>query len=146
MFWQQKSGLQKQEKGQSLVEIALVLPLLLFLILATVDVGLGFRTYMVLTNGTREAVRWITVAPTDPAGAIQRAEIEAGRIGLEPGVLGAGGIVIALTPPQNGSNYLAGEQVTATIDHEYELMFGLFTEIPNLNIRAQSTMVVLYDE
>lgn len=133
-------------KGQSLVETALVLPLILFLVLATIDIGLGFRTFMVLTNGARESVRWVSINPSDTPGAIARATGEAQRVGLEPGVLGSGGIVVGLSAPANGSAYVAGERVTATIDHNYPLMFGLFTQIPELRIRARATMVVLYNE
>lgn len=134
-----------EEKGQSLVETAFAIPLLLFLILATVDVGLGFRTFIALTNSSRETVRWISINPDDPAGAIQRATVEAGRIGLTPNAIGSNGVTISLSPPQNGSQYVAGERVTATVEHDYELMFGFFTGLPNLPIRARSTMVVLYE-
>lgn len=132
---------KRNERGQSLVETALVLPLVLLLMLAMVDIGLGFRTYMALNNGARETVRWITTNPS-AAGVtrgIERGLFEAQNIGID-----SGDVTLTLAPAQ--TSYGAGQQVTATIEHEYELMFGLFTNIPTLSIRTQATMVVLYDE
>ncbi|QZY55408.1 TadE/TadG family type IV pilus assembly protein [Crassaminicella profunda] len=47
----------KNEKGQSLVEFALILPILLLLICATFDFGRIMYTYMHLNLITQEAVR-----------------------------------------------------------------------------------------
>lgn len=131
----------QNENGQSLAETALILPLLLFLVLATVDIGRGFRTYMVLTNGARETARWLTSRPTEQAGALPRALEEAGRIGLTDADLT---ISISPTLPEEGSNYSAGELVTVSIEHNYQVLFGLFTQLPDLPIRTQATMVMLY--
>ncbi len=62
MFRRLRSG-----KGQSLVEFAIVLPILLLLVLGIVDFGLGFKSYVVLTNATREGARYAVVG--NPAGS-----------------------------------------------------------------------------
>src|SRR5437773_2711004 len=48
----------RKESGQGLVEFALVLPLFLFLVLATVDFGWALRAYIVETNAAREGARY----------------------------------------------------------------------------------------
>jgi len=52
-------GLQllKREDGQDLIELALVLPLLLLVLVITVDLGRVFSTHMVLVNAAREGAR-----------------------------------------------------------------------------------------
>ena len=40
--------------GQSLVELALVLPLLLLILLGTVEFGLMYYDYIAIENGARE--------------------------------------------------------------------------------------------
>ena len=50
------------DRGQSLVEMAMVLPLLLILFGGIVDFGLLFQRYEVLTNAAREGAR-IAVLP-----------------------------------------------------------------------------------
>lgn len=48
---------RKGERGQSLVEFVLVLPLFLVLVLAAIDFGWALRSYIVATNSAREGAR-----------------------------------------------------------------------------------------
>ena len=62
-------------RGQSLVEFALVLPVLTLLIFGIIDFGMGLRSYISLTNATREGARFAAVGnmagayPTDCNGS-----------------------------------------------------------------------------
>lgn len=49
------------DAGQSLVEFALVLPLVLLLLIGILDLGRGFQAYVSLGNAVREAAREATV-------------------------------------------------------------------------------------
>lgn len=49
---------RRRDKGQSLVEFALTLPLLLILVFGIIDFGNGLRAYIALTNGVREGARY----------------------------------------------------------------------------------------
>ncbi len=49
---------RKDDQGAALVEFALVLPLLLLLLLATVEFGYAFRTHQILQNAVREGARF----------------------------------------------------------------------------------------
>jgi Flp pilus assembly protein TadG len=49
------------KRGQSLVEFALVLPLLMIMIFGIIDFGMGLRSYISLTNATREGARFAAV-------------------------------------------------------------------------------------
>ncbi len=60
--------LGRDERGQSLVEMTLVVGLLLLLVAGTVDLGRAFHTYIVLTNAAREGARWGSHYPWDGAG------------------------------------------------------------------------------
>lgn len=51
---------KNNEHGQSLVEMALVTPLLLLMFLGLFEVGYVLRNYLVITNITREAARFAT--------------------------------------------------------------------------------------
>lgn len=52
-----RSSLKRNEKGQSLVEFALVLPLLLFLIMGIIQFGLVLSGYVTVSNAAREGAR-----------------------------------------------------------------------------------------
>ncbi len=54
-------------RGQSLVEFALVLPLLLIMVFGIIDFGMGLRSYISLSSATREGARFAAVG--NPAGA-----------------------------------------------------------------------------
>ena len=47
-----------KERGQSLIEIAIILPILLLLLLGVAEVGMGLRNYLVVVNANREGARY----------------------------------------------------------------------------------------
>ena len=46
------------ERGQSLAECALLVPIFLILVFAIVDFGMGFHAYITITNSAREGARF----------------------------------------------------------------------------------------
>jgi Flp pilus assembly protein TadG len=56
-------------RGQSLVEFALVLPLLLLILLAIIQFGFIFNTQVTITNAAREGARAATIYPYSLAGS-----------------------------------------------------------------------------
>jgi Flp pilus assembly protein TadG len=56
-------SLARSERGQSLVELALFLPLIAFFGLACVQFAVLFLVYINVMNTTRDAARWISVHP-----------------------------------------------------------------------------------
>src|SRR5207244_13008620 len=54
---QPKRLLRRSEKGQSLAEFVLVLPIFLILVFAIIDFGLGFHAWLTVTNSPREGAR-----------------------------------------------------------------------------------------
>lgn len=78
-----------QEKGQDLVEYALVLPLFLFLVLSIIELSLLFFDYVTVSNAAREGARAGVVVASDicDAGCVDDlAETAASRLttGLLP--------------------------------------------------------------
>lgn len=50
--------LEIHPKGQSLVEMAIIVPLLMFFMIGIFEVGIAIRTYLVLVNANREIARY----------------------------------------------------------------------------------------
>ncbi|MEE8347820.1 MAG: TadE/TadG family type IV pilus assembly protein [Dehalococcoidia bacterium] len=48
---------QRGERGQALVEFALLVPIFLMLLFAIVDFGMGFHSWITVTNSAREGAR-----------------------------------------------------------------------------------------
>lgn len=59
-----KRNLRKQ-RGQSLIELALLLPLLLILVIGALEFGRLFYTEIVITNAAREGAYYLATHPSD---------------------------------------------------------------------------------
>jgi Flp pilus assembly protein TadG len=74
--------LVSREHGQSIVEFALALPILLLILLGAIDLARAFQTLIVVTNASREGARYGSTHPTDSAGIQNQALAEASRSGV----------------------------------------------------------------
>jgi Flp pilus assembly protein TadG len=55
---------ENEEKGQALAEFALLIPIFLILLFAIVDFGMGFHSWITVTNSAREGARLGAVSAT----------------------------------------------------------------------------------
>ncbi len=107
----------RKEKGQSMVEFALVLPLFLIVMFIIADFGVGFSRWLVLTNSTREGAREGTVGASV-------AEIQDRTASTSNGLLDAGDVVV--TYEDFASDGVGqGDAVAVSADYEYNLITPL---------------------
>lgn len=66
-------GTFTDELGQSLVEFALVAPVLLILMIGILDVGRAVNAYVTISNAAREGSHYAALHPTASPGAIESA-------------------------------------------------------------------------
>ena len=71
---QRLKGLRRNENGQSVVELAIAIPILLLVLCGIIDFGWIFSNKMIITYCTRESARYGTVNATDPNAASQVAQ------------------------------------------------------------------------
>jgi Flp pilus assembly pilin Flp len=114
------------DDGQAAVELALVLPLLVLLLLAMVQVGLVIRDQVLLTHAAREAAREAAVDPAPPG--IRRAALSAGP--LEPGRLS----VAMVAGPDEGR---VGVQLRYASATDLPLVGPL---LPDVEIQSRASM------
>ena len=79
-----------RQRGQSLVEFALVFPLFILLLAGMIDFGLGLYSYMTINNATRDAARLgATMCTANPCAAAvsARAVNAASGLGIETPVV-----------------------------------------------------------
>ncbi len=120
----------RRDRGQSLVELALLLPILFILIGLTIDMGRGIQAYITVNNAAREAVRYASMNPTDTAGITNIALEELERGGLTPG---------NATVTVTGSG--TGNPIQVTVTYAFPLFFDLISS-SQLTIQSSAEAVI----
>lgn len=117
------------ERGQSLVEFTIILPILLLLLLGILQFGVVFNNYITLTDAVRAGARQAAVGRSvaDPVGsAVSR--VRASAVGLDQAQLG-----VTVT-----SAWTQGADVTVTATYPYSIsLIGLV--VRNGTLTSKST-------
>ena len=108
---------QKGEKGQALVEFALLVPIFLILLFAIVDFGMGFHSWITVTNSAREGARLGAVAGTEQQ-IIDRVYGTATLINEDTNMT-----VTVTNAADDGGD--PGESVVVQVDYDYDLITPL---------------------
>src|SRR6188508_1142773 len=111
--------------GQSMVEFALVLPLLAFLMVMAIDFGRVFFTYIALENAAREAAAYGAVQPDQTSDIQDRAAAEAnvqgqqgeGSLTVSTVCRNPAGTVIACAAAPGGAG--AGNTLTVSVERPF---------------------------
>jgi Flp pilus assembly protein TadG len=127
----------KSSKGQSIVEAALILPVIIILLVGIVDFGLLFNNYLVMTNAAREGTRSAAVGVSDleiismVSNITSTLDQSMMRITITPA-----------TPPE--SSRTRGTQVTVTVEYDNKLFTPILNAvIPNpVHLKASTVMMV----
>jgi Flp pilus assembly protein TadG len=105
-----------EERGQTMVEFAIVLPLLLLVLFAILQFGVVFKDYIALTDAVRVGARKASVSREvpDPVGTSKAAVVTAGvNLNLSTND-------VQLTYP-SGAPWSPGSDVTVTATHPYSI-------------------------
>ncbi len=89
-----------RDRGQSTVEVALLLPFVALLLLAVVQVGLVARDQVLVVHAAREAARAAAVDPADAAArdaAASAADLAPERLSVQVSSRGAAGSRVEVT-------------------------------------------------
>ena len=138
---------KKNHPGQSLVEFALVLPLLLMLVIGAMDIGRMFYYKVALTNAAREGANYLAYHPDDDFqelldGTYEAIEAEGENFNIDIVTSGEGEKEVTITleslesdesdvtiPPNAVPSlfkFVSGDKVTVEITKKIDLIFGGF--------------------
>ena len=126
-----------RERGQSLVETAIIFPLLLLLLAAVVDFGRAFDAYIVLTNAAREGARWGSVKPELTVDEVKQFVVD--------DVQGSGTNIAQLDGFTADNVTVEGQEagstvVKVTVTYPFDLWFGQLIGIPDVTLTKVSEM------
>jgi Flp pilus assembly protein TadG len=136
----------RQDDGAQLVEFALVLPLLLFVVLGIAEFGIIFQRYEVVTNAAREGARLAVLPGYDSAAAEDairarvRAYVQAARVPITAGTPPASIVAVDIVDGTVAMGVLPAVNIkrcTVTYTHRYTFLpsmaswFGFtYTTVP----------------
>jgi hypothetical protein len=124
---------QRAGRGQSLVEFALVLSVLLLILWGVFDLGRVFYAYITITNAAREGAYYGSMHAEDHAGIIARVVSEAQGSGV---TLSAADITVS------GSTEL-GTPISVTVQYEFPLLSSYVLGQQTIGFESHAQMVIL---
>ena len=125
MGWLRRSRFEN-ERGQSMVEMALVLPLLLALVMGIIEFGNLYATKIDLNNVARQAVRTAVVgSPADDNDLKADMKELAGNLGMS-------GATVVITRPD--------ADVKATVQYDAPLITGYIIGTGTKHLESVATM------
>ncbi len=128
------SVLKKDQRGQSIVELALILPVLLILFMGVIEFGRIFHNYLIITNASREGARIAILGKSDQ-------EIN-NRISSVSFGLSEENLQTQITPSPEQRK--TGILTTVEVRYNLSLLFPLFSSIcPDpLTLTSKTTMQI----
>ena len=125
-----KARSRRRERGQSLVEFALILPILMGLLLLTIDVGRLFYAYVGVTNASREGAAYAitsVTAASDTTTITTKARQE-------------GATTYTVTPACTPSPCEANGTVKVSVSTTFNFLFPIL--LSNMQLGGASTGVI----
>lgn len=135
---QEAEGKKKHsEKGQSILEMSLALPILLLILVAIVDLARAFDAYIVLTNAVREGARYGSRDPSMNVSDIQNLVVA--------DVTGSGTNVSNMDDfaPGNVTVAVGTSAVTVTATYDFELWFAGIVGFDSFPLEKQAAMPIM---
>jgi len=122
----------RNEKGQSLVEFAILLPVLLLLLMGILEFGLMLNSYLTINNSAREGAR---------LGIVAGSNIEIKQLinNISPN-LDSKYLVINVTPPEG--NRKSGDTLKVEVIYNYHVIIPIISNILGnvVELKAQTSM------
>ena len=119
-------------KGQSIVETALVLPIIILILMGIIDFGFLFNNYLIISNAAREGARSAAVGKADSDIVDDIMEMT--------DTLEEANLSVDITP--DDTSRVKGEGVKVTVEYDYEFLTPVIGSIlPNpMHLTAETTM------
>jgi Flp pilus assembly protein TadG len=131
---------RRRQRGQSLAEFAIVMPIFLVLVMGIVDFGMGLKSWISITNAAREAARWGAIHCS--SGDYTNSDVEQRAIdtatGLDTDMLDATVDTAAGVSCDDSQN--STQSLVVNVDYEYKLITPLAGMLSFLGGGASSSI------
>lgn len=122
----------RNERGQSLVEFAIILPILLVIIMGIIEFGMMMNSYLAISNASREGARIGIVGSSD-------IDIKNLIIATSPS-LDTEDLVVNISP--SDGTRISGDTLTVKVTYNYQLTVPIISIIFHnvVVLNAQTSM------
>jgi Flp pilus assembly protein TadG len=124
--------IKKHERGQSLVELALSLVVLLFLLSGVVEFGIAFFQFIQLRDAAQEGALYGSINPADTNGIVARVRNASGEpIDLTNTSLVV--VTITITDAGTPSHTCPGDGLQVDVDFDHQIFMPFLPALINTN-------------
>ena len=132
-----KPRARRRERGQSLVETAIIFPILLLFLAAAIDFGRVFDAYIVMTNAVREGARFGSVKPDLTVAEVKQIVVD--------DVLGSGTNITQMTDFTDANVTVEGQSADSEVvrveaTYDFDLWFGGIIGFPTITVTKDASM------
>jgi hypothetical protein len=137
------NNMKISNRGQGLLEFALVLPFLLVVLFGVFDLGRLYFSSITITSAAREGARYLSVYPEDVSNSYDDTELVAIQEAENSGILldDDDVVVFCLNEDSDYSHCDSGYPAIVTITHDFDLILGWLLSSP-IPITRSAQMVV----
>jgi Flp pilus assembly protein TadG len=142
--------ISKQERGQSLVELAISLVILLYLLSGAVEFGIIFFQFVQLRDAVQEGALYGSINPTDPGPIVARARAASDKpIDLSLAAPDGPDITVSVTDPagnpKSQPDACEGDAITVRAVFQHRVFMPFMSSFigPTIPLNAEVTDTVL---
>ncbi|MDH7488991.1 MAG: TadE/TadG family type IV pilus assembly protein [Anaerolineae bacterium] len=133
-----RTSSRRRGRGQSLVEVALLLPVLIVLLAAVIDLGRVLDASIVLSNAARVGARFGSIHPTWYDSIRVRVVDFANNSGMA-----FTGVVLDGSNVEVSSSAVPGQPIVVTITYDLPLYFGRMVGLNTIRIVRRAEMMIM---
>jgi Flp pilus assembly protein TadG len=123
----------KDQRGQSVLEMALVTLVLVAVAAGAADLGRAMHTWIVIHNAAREGARYASKFPLDDAGIIGHAEQEMAESGVDS---------LTHTITVQGLDRTSGNPIRVDVEVQVPTILAAVTNLATLTLRSSNEMII----
>lgn len=124
--------LRKDERGQSLVEVALAMPVLILILVGILDLGRAYFTYVTIADAAAEGAAYGALHPGDTVEILERA------VDASNGLVVLASDMVTVTH----SGLDVGSPITVTVVYDYQIITPIVERfIPDGTLELKATVV-----
>ena len=126
---------KRRQRGQGIVEFAVVVPVFVLLVMGIVDMGMALRAYVTVTNSSREGARYAIVCPSTVNDDLVKGRV----VNYSNGLVRTEDVAVTWQTPAERCKSGDSVKVEAFTDYKYITPLASFLPGP-LRLKSSTTM------